>query len=580
MSEAGGGPMGPRRFARLAKLVLLGVAAFLAVSLGPEVWRALVPKRAERLAAVGFLHGLILLHGAGLILGGLGCVVFGVRWVRGRRSGRPRPWSARLLALCVTGLIGLGMLEGAAALLRAGSQGRGSSPAPGAATGSVALDLSRLPDRDERDIVLVVIGESSARGVPFDPWVSVGQILAWQLQRIFPDRRVVLDQRASNGATLRPMVERLGELPRRPDAVLVYSGHNEFQARYGWSRTVDYYPEDRVERPRPYYEQVGEWTPLLGLIREALRKQEVGLAPAPHQRSLVDRPTCSEAEYRSLRQSYHDHLETLASALEEVGTLPILVVPAGNEAGYGPNRSVLLPGSPRAYRELFESWLRDAISLEATDPAAAERAYLRLLADQPAFAECHFRLARLLEATGRWDEANAHYAEARDRDGLPLRCPGDFQSAYREVASRHDVLVVDGPKVLRGLDPHGKLGDLQFQDIQHPSYLAYLALAQDALDQLAARRAFGWPEGVPAPRIDPEECARHLGLDSARWAEICDLSGRYAQFFGGARFDPREAEAKSERFRQAARRIESGVPPEEAGVPGLGVHPPGVVDRP
>ena len=38
------------------------------------------------------------------------------------------------------------------------------------------------------------------------------------------------------------MHQKLGDLDYRPDALMVYVGHNEFQGRYAWMRDVDALP--------------------------------------------------------------------------------------------------------------------------------------------------------------------------------------------------------------------------------------------------------------------------------------------------------------------------------------------------
>ncbi len=45
------------------------------------------------------------------------------------------------------------------------------------------------------DLYLVVVGESSARGELYYPWLSVGQIVGWQLEQVFPRRRIKVDVR-------------------------------------------------------------------------------------------------------------------------------------------------------------------------------------------------------------------------------------------------------------------------------------------------------------------------------------------------------------------------------------------------
>ena len=52
------------------------------------------------------------------------------------------------------------------------------------------------------DIDLVVLGESSAEGVPYRKWFSLGQIVKWQLEHVIPDRTIRLRILASSGDTL------------------------------------------------------------------------------------------------------------------------------------------------------------------------------------------------------------------------------------------------------------------------------------------------------------------------------------------------------------------------------------------
>src|SRR5207245_278740 len=112
-------------------------------------------------------------------------------------------------------------------------------------------------------------------------------------------------------------------------------------------------------------------------------------------------------------------------------------------------RSTVPPGTTAAERSRIEADFSEARRSEA-DPARAAVLYESLLRRQPRFAEAHFRLARMLEREGKWAEARRHYVDARDDDGLPIRLPTDFQDIYRDVASRHPCVLIDGPAELEG----------------------------------------------------------------------------------------------------------------------------------
>ena len=114
----------------------------------------------------------------------------------------------------------------------------------------------------------------------------------------------------------------------------------------------------------------------------------------------------------------------------ESGRCPILVVPPANDAGFEPLRSFLPAETLRAEREAFARDFLAARRLEASDPEHSIEQYRALLARQPGFAESHYRLARLLEDTGAWDEAyRALYCgprPGRHADALPDCVPASL----------------------------------------------------------------------------------------------------------------------------------------------------------
>jgi hypothetical protein len=196
-----------------------------------------------------------------------------------------------------------------------------------------------------------------------------------------------------------------------------------------------------------------------------------------------------------------------------------------------------------------------------------------LIERQPGFAECHFRLGRLLEARGRYEEAYLQYIAARDLDGHPLRCLSSFQNVYREMASKYKAILIDGQAVLHSRHPHGMLDDYLFNDGFHPSLEGHIALAEAVLAALKARGAFGWPESAPPPRIDLAECAAHFGLGTAAWRHVCEFAGWFYEHTAPLRYDSTERQAKRERYIAGLRLLESGKDADSLNLPGIGLRP-------
>jgi hypothetical protein len=520
-------------------------------------WIPLVPRSLGRRLTEWFLRGLLIGYALGLTGSALGVLGVGLYVLRGRVRRVRRPIAARLWLLCASGLIGLVGIELAAARWLAWLHRLPVLP-------------TQLAASPPGEASIAVIGESSARGYPFHPWLSVGQIVAWQLEKALPARRFTADVRARVGADLEQMHQDLAKLTRRPDVLIVYCGHNEFLTRYDSARDAGLH-EAPLDPFLDLLYRLSLYSPLCRLIYETVNKNRLG-GPPPllHEHHLIDPPCVTPSEYAAIVADFHRRLEAIVTYCERIGTVAVLVIPPGNEAGFEPNRSVLADTVSKAERAAVPRAFEAARAAERADPARALAGYRAILGRHPEFAEAHFRAGRLLERAGEYDAANRHYIWARDCDGYPVRCPSPFQEVYRAVARRHGCILVDGLAVLRQICPHGILDDHALQDGHHPSLAGQVALAQAVLEALRARGALGWRDG-PAPTIDPAATALHFGMDTEKWVAVCARTATHYRGFLRARYDPSERRAKQCFYEDAGRKIARGVPPEAIGVPGLGV---------
>jgi hypothetical protein len=560
--------------ARLVIFVVTVTVGCVALAAGIPWLVVITPRWMVRGAVISFLWTLLGVYAlaapAVLLGGGWSCLTAARARRRRERAALLRALRWVLLAsTCLLSLIAMEMISAMAVrrsyqipalptrFAAATDQGlqRPGPARPGAIDQEPSGGTRSQPMADD-GLYLVVVGESSARGEPYEPWVSVGQIVGWQLERIFPGRKVTVDVRARGGFTLQQSMLRLADLARRPDAVIVFSGHNEFQTNFGWSRNVRHYVEEGPESPLALLELARSISSTATLILKTLDRY-YGEAPPPPgvTRELVDHPICTPNEYAAAREDFQRRLDALVAYCNGIGALPILIVPGSNDGSFEPNRSVLAGSTPAAARGAFAQAFKAARAAEESDPGAAMAAYRGLVAQHPEFAESHFRLARLLAAAGAFDLANQHFIWARDRDASPARCPTDFRETFRTVTHRRGALLVDAPALLANRSPHGILDDQLYHDAHHLNLIGTVALAQDILGQLQARRAFGWPVATLAPRIELAECVRHFELDAQKWAKVCHRSAEWFAIASNLRYDTSQRLDLADRYAQASRAI-------------------------
>ncbi len=583
-----------------APRISLGRLALVSIALVPLVWAALLAALWVQSHVASWVYwkaGLIVLFVVEFLFiaagacGALGTPVCALHLLRSRGEGKSRARAARRLALCVSLLVSTAVAESFGAIWIQRVIHSSAVPVGGLAphqqssqlTARFAapvenVDLPRaFPDpRGDRTIDVVVLGESSAAGVPFDGFLSIGKIVAWKLAETLAQRPIRLAVLARAGDTLERQQQALASLNRRPDLLIVYCGHNEFFSRLWWSRNIDYYVADQATRGwQSLLERVEQRSSFCRWIGANIAKCRIAIPPTENNsRDLIDVPVYTTAEYSSVLADFMRRLDQIAAYAESVGALAVLVLPPGNDAGFEPNRSFLSATTSRSDRELCRRDFLAARNNEAANPAASIAEYRRLVVEQPSFAEAHYRLARLLERAADWEGAYEHYVAARDLDGLPIRCTSDFQRAYRDVARRRDCILIDGQAYFHRIGRNGLLDDVLFQDAMHPSLRGQIALAQALLAALKTRGAFGWPNETPAPMIDPAECASHFKIDAAAWKDVCMLEQVFLVKAALLRYDPIERKQAANAFATAAEQIAGGISPDATGLLNVGVPAP------
>ena len=106
----------------------------------------------------------------------------------------------------------------------------------------------------------------------------------------------------------------------------------------------------------------------------------------------------------------------------------------------------------------------------------------------------------------------------------------------------------------------------------HPNLKGHVCWQAAVLSNLKNRAVFGWPASTPILDLAPSRVAADFKLDVNAWAIVCKRSaGHYGQIAFLA-IDSAERIKWRDRYSQAARSIEAGIAPVDAGIPGVGTR--------
>lgn len=541
-------------------LSLVGIAVpiglFILAAVVLPGWVPLWPRAVRRALTEAFLRGVLFGYAFLLMAGTVAFPVLAGLLLRSQRQRRRHPVLAKLTLVSCSCLVALIALEIGSAALRSWTHRFPVLP-------------TSFPEREPGTYRIVVVGGSSALGEPYRPWLSVGQIVAWKLQEAVPDRKFEVDILAFLGDSLEQQHQKLSAIKYRPDAMIIYSGHNEFAARFEEDRDAPLDEEPGLSVLRLAY-RASLHSPFCRLVYELVSKNRLDRPPSLEGRhQLIDPPLCSPSESAEVLADFSARLEALAAYCERLGILPVLISPPANEADYEPSRSTVPPGTTAEDRDRLARDFEAARASEASDPEGSRQRYLDILRRHPTFAEAHYRLGRLWLAERRADEARRHFSQALENDGLPIRCQAPFRAVYSQVAARHPgCLLIDGRAELMRASPSGLLDDHVLEDTHHPNLKGYAALASAVLRTMSDREVFGSAIHPSLP-VDPVDCRRHFELGADRLATAFERTSVHYQRVAGYRYDPAERMRKSRRFAEAARKLREGVPLEAIGLPEL-----------
>ena len=356
------------RWLRVGASFMLGLllfAGFLIVSIGPLWFRYFVRDSVLRRTEARVLGALEIVYGTTIVIATLALFPLLILQIIRPTPLRARFWATRCLVLAISVLLSATVAEGVAV----------------ACLWATSIPMPWLPTRfadgaDDKVTDILVVGESSAQGVPYEKWLSVADIVAWKLGTAFPRMDFRIINQATPGLSLQAMHTKLAGIERRPELVILYAGHNEFSSRFDWAHGALHYADEIPPASVTLQSLARRVSPLIRLMGETAQRLRVSIVPTRTvTRRLVDVPVYTAEQYAERLTEFGTRLGAIVTYLEWIGAQVVLVIPPGNDAGFEPNRSFLASETSRAEREEFAVEFAAARALQATNRAEAEKRY-------------------------------------------------------------------------------------------------------------------------------------------------------------------------------------------------------------
>lgn len=364
-----------------------------------------------------------------------------------------------------------------------------------------------LKEKPPDGIRMFVLGGSTAAGFPYGNNLMFSRILNVRLQDVFPNRKIEIVNTAISATNTYTQLDFMDEiLAQEPDAILIYSGHNEYYGALGVASRRSLGRSPAFARAYLTLHRLR----LFALIQDVVdlvrdrgghgqpEDSDVDPSATLMERMVgADRIVLDGPLYRQGRRQFTDNLDCICRKAYRAGVPVVISELVSNVRNQRPFVSVAMDSVPSA-QDVFDK-------------------------------------AQSLDREGDCEEAKRLYTQAKDLDALRFRAPEEFNDIIHQIARKYHAPVVPMRSCFEAASPGGIVGDHLMVDHLHPNIEGCFLMAEAFFETLRDANVIGLP--WDSARIRPMEYYRqNWGMTDLDLA-CADLSIRYLK--GGWPFQPK-----------------------------------------
>lgn len=337
-------------------------------------------------------------------------------------------------------------------------------------------------EKGKNTVRIFVLGESTTVGYPYFHNGSFHRWLQYRLGRTFPDTEleiINLSLTAVNSYTVYGFSKQL--VNYEPDAVLIYTGHNEYYGALGVGSTENIGSNPRVVNGILALRQlrlVQMATQAYRYIARSLAGTATMAGGSRMELMAADQEIAYGSEaYRKGVEQFRFNIGHTLRILQQHGVPVLLSNLVSNERDLVPfvsfdppqNDSVVFHESYSAGQHaLREGHIDEAVA----HFEQADRAFHGHAANT-------YNLGRVALLRGDSTRAHSLFTRAKDLDGLRFRAPGELDTVITELAAMYDnVQLVDAKAVFEQYSDNGIIGDRLILEHVHPNLMGYALLSE------------------------------------------------------------------------------------------------------
>lgn len=333
------------------------------------------------------------------------------------------------------------------------------------------------------------LGASAMAGWPHPASERFSTYLDTCLKLIYPDKRIEIINCGAHGFASYRVREVFHQLvPFEPDAVIVWSGNNDFLEDQRFKITKIQSAINAMAKHIKTIQFVKNILP-----QPVLDGNEIDVANSfwkkAQQQSLE---LCSDPVLAlKVRQVYEQSIREITTEAAQNNIKALLLTVPVNLRDWQPNVSHCSLKKQDSI-DWAESYNLGRNALNNRDFKAANSYLKEAVSKEPLHAMSYFLLARTFEMLNDTATALQNYILAKDLDYNPFRAVTDFNESVRKIAANdQNVTLFDAEKLFQNYGRHGIPGFDFFLDYVHPTRSGNLILASELGDFIRQKNIFG-----------------------------------------------------------------------------------------
>ena len=326
-----------------------------------------------------------------------------------------------------------------------------------------------------------VLGESTTIGYPYFHNGSFHRWLLYRLMSDYPDKKIEMvnvSLTAVNSYTVLGFSKEV--VNYQPDAVLIYTGHNEYYGALGVGSTNRIGGSPRLVnfllRLREY-KVVQLMTRMIGGVARIFSSDKSKSGKTRMELMVADQQIgYGSSQFFWGIDQFRENMDQALGIFSRAHVPVFFSNLVSNEKDLRP--FVSLPDGSQLASTFRQQYNQGKQALGAGDTVAARRYFTTADHIDSSYAQCRYYLGELAFARGDFASAAHYYESAKELDALRFRAPDSINAVISALSGKYkNVHLVDARAAFAAASEHGVIGNGLILEHVHPNLMGYALLS-------------------------------------------------------------------------------------------------------